>query len=277
MVRKVLVKLLRKWFLWPAAAKSLQSCPTLCHPLDGSPPGFPVPGILQARILEWVAISFSNAWKWKVKVKSLSRVRLLATPWTAAYQAPPSMDFSGKSIGVGCHCLLWFCGLLYCKQLFLSLFCNLHKNIPIVYIRNNPICFLSPQYFSSFPIFCSPAPQKNRSQKSKIPGKTQISLWIIILNSPKSYVLLFLWNSTIPTSDHHIKSFSLCWYQKYPRSQKYSRSHGTSVLTLNSAGQSTWNQELLLHSIHLLSLKTQCKSHLCVSFSGNVPSLHLVP
>ena len=77
-----------------AAAKSLQLCPTLCDPIDGSPPGSPVPGILQARTLEWVAISFSNAWKWKVKVKSLSCVRLLATPWTAAYQAPPSMGFS---------------------------------------------------------------------------------------------------------------------------------------------------------------------------------------
>ena len=74
-----------------AAAKSLQSCPTLCNPIDGSPPGSPVPGILQARTLEWAAISFSNAWKGKVKVKSLSRVQLLATPWTAAYQAPPSM------------------------------------------------------------------------------------------------------------------------------------------------------------------------------------------
>ena len=77
-----------------AAAKSLQSCPTLCDPIAGSPPGSPVPGILQARILEWVAISFSSAWKWKVKVKSLSHVRLLATPWTAAYQAPPSIGFS---------------------------------------------------------------------------------------------------------------------------------------------------------------------------------------
>ena len=67
-----------------AAAKSLQSCLTLCDPIDGSPPGFPVPGILQARTLEWVAISFSNAWKWKVKENSLSRVRLLATPWIAA-------------------------------------------------------------------------------------------------------------------------------------------------------------------------------------------------
>ena len=76
------------------AAKSLQSCPTLCDPIDGSPPGSPIPGILQARIPKWVAISFSNAWRWKVKVKLLSRVRLLATPWTTAYQAPPSMGFS---------------------------------------------------------------------------------------------------------------------------------------------------------------------------------------
>ena len=84
-----------------AAAKSLQSCPTLCDPIDGSPPGSPVPQILQARVLEWVAISFSNAWKWKVKVKSLSRVWLLATSWTAAYQAPPSMGFSRQEYWSG--------------------------------------------------------------------------------------------------------------------------------------------------------------------------------
>ena len=77
-----------------AAAKSLQLCPTPLDPIDGSPPGSPIPGILQARTLEWVAISFSNAWKWKVKVKSLSRVWLFATPWTVAHQAPPSMGFS---------------------------------------------------------------------------------------------------------------------------------------------------------------------------------------
>ena len=77
-----------------AAAKLLQLCPTLCDPIDGSPPGSPVPGTLQARTLEWVAISFSKAWKWKVKVKSLSRVRLFKTPWTAAHQAPLSMGFS---------------------------------------------------------------------------------------------------------------------------------------------------------------------------------------
>ena len=82
-------------------AKSLQSCPTLWDPIDGSPPGSPIPGILQARTLEWVTISFSNAWKWKVKVKSFSRVRLLATPWTAAYQAPPSMGFSKQEYWSG--------------------------------------------------------------------------------------------------------------------------------------------------------------------------------
>ena len=85
----------------PAAAKSLQSFLTLCDPIDDSPPGSPVPGILQARTLEWVAIAFSNAWKWKVKVKLLSRVRLLATPWTAAYQAPLSMGFSRQEYWSG--------------------------------------------------------------------------------------------------------------------------------------------------------------------------------
>ena len=89
------------WHIHTAAAKSLQSRPTLCDPIDRSPPGFPVPGILQARTLEWVAISFSNAWKWKVKVKSLSCVRLCATPRTAAYQAPPSMGFSRQEYWSG--------------------------------------------------------------------------------------------------------------------------------------------------------------------------------
>ena len=88
-------------FAAAAAAKWLQLCPTLCDSIDGSPPGFPVPGILQARTLEWVAISFSNAWKWKIKVKSLSRVWLLATPWTAAHQAPPSMRFSRQEYWSG--------------------------------------------------------------------------------------------------------------------------------------------------------------------------------
>ena len=91
------------------AAKSLQSCPTLCDPIDCSPPGSPVPGILQARTLEWVDISFSNAWKWKVKVKLLRSVWLFATPWTAAYQVPPSMGFSRQEYwsGVPLPSLVW--------------------------------------------------------------------------------------------------------------------------------------------------------------------------
>ena len=85
----------------PAAAKLLQSCPTLCDPIDGSPPGSPIPGILQARTLEWVAISFFNAWKWKVKVKSLSHVQLFVTPRTEIYQAPPSIGFSRQQYWSG--------------------------------------------------------------------------------------------------------------------------------------------------------------------------------
>ena len=101
-----------------AAAKLLQSCRTLCNPIDSSPPGYPVPGILQARTLEWVAISFSNAWKSKVKVKSLSCVWPSGTPWTAAFQAPPSMGFSRQSAGVGCQCFLWVVSGSYSKHLF---------------------------------------------------------------------------------------------------------------------------------------------------------------
>ena len=87
--------------LTAATAKSLQLCLTLRDPIDGSPPGSSIPGILQARTLEWVAISFSNAWKWKVKVKLLSRVQLLGTPWTAAYQAPPPMGLSRQEYWSG--------------------------------------------------------------------------------------------------------------------------------------------------------------------------------
>ena len=92
-------------FFWECAAagtaKSLQSCPTLCDLRDGSPPGSPIPGILQARTLEWVAISFSNAWKWKVKVKSLSRVWLFTTPWTTAHQPPLSVGLSRQEYWSG--------------------------------------------------------------------------------------------------------------------------------------------------------------------------------
>ena len=102
--------LLAAWFLIliraTAAAKSLQSCPTLCNPRDGSPPGSSIPGIPQARILEWVAIFFSNASKWKVKVKSLSCVRLFATHGLQPTRLLCPWDFPGKSTAVGCHCLL---------------------------------------------------------------------------------------------------------------------------------------------------------------------------
>ena len=95
------------YFMIAVPAKSLQSCLTLHNPIDSSPPGSPIPGILQARILEWVAISFSNAWKWKVKVKSLSCVRLLATPWAAAYQAPPFMGVSRQEYWSGVPLPSW--------------------------------------------------------------------------------------------------------------------------------------------------------------------------
>ena len=103
--------------LCATAAKLLQSCPTLWYPIDSSPPGSPVSGILQARTLQWVAISFSNAWKWKVKVKSLSPVQLFATPWTAAYQAPLPMGFSRQESGVGCCCLLVYICQCYSPSL----------------------------------------------------------------------------------------------------------------------------------------------------------------
>ena len=97
-------------------AKSLQSFPTLWDPRDGSPPGSPVPGILQARTLEWVAISFSNAWKWKVKVKSLNRAWLLATHGLQPTRLLHPWDFPGKNTGVGCHCLLRTRSCLYASS-----------------------------------------------------------------------------------------------------------------------------------------------------------------
>ena len=127
-----------------AAAASLQSCPTLCNPIDGSPPGSPISGVLQARTLEWVAISFSNAWKWKVKVKLLSRVQLLVTPWTEAYQAPPSMGFSRQEYWSGlslpsppkhterCWNILW-----YLLQHLLEIF-KILKN-PTVSLLQSPM------------------------------------------------------------------------------------------------------------------------------------------
>jgi len=108
-------------YIHAAAAKSRQSCPTLCDPIDDSPPGSPAPGILQARTLEWVAISFSNAWKWKGKVKLLSYVWLFVTPWTVAHQAPPSMGFSRQEYWSGVplpslvyiHTYIYMCVCVY--------------------------------------------------------------------------------------------------------------------------------------------------------------------
>ena len=113
------------WIIWmtaaAAAAKPLQSCPILCNPINGSPPGSPIPGILWARTLGWVVMSFSNAWKWKVKVKLLSRVQLLVISWTADYQAPPSLGFSRQEYWTGLplpSLLLWYTSLQI--QLFIS-------------------------------------------------------------------------------------------------------------------------------------------------------------
>ena len=127
-----------------AAAKSLQSCPTLCDPIDGSPPGSTVPGILQARTLEWAAISFSSAWKWKVKGKSLSCVRLFATSWAAAYQVPPSMGFCRREYwsrvpSPSPTVLCWF--LLYSKMVQLCIYiymyiyiCSFSYSFPLWFI-----------------------------------------------------------------------------------------------------------------------------------------------
>ena len=108
------------------AGKPRQSCPTLCDPIDSGPPGSPVPGILQARTLEWVSISFSSAGKWKVKGNSLSHVLLFATPWTAAHQALLSMGFSRQEYWSGCHCIL----------------CNQHWGASNSFKSSQCVCFI---------------------------------------------------------------------------------------------------------------------------------------
>ena len=123
-----------------AAARSLQSCPTLCDPIDSSPPGSAVPGILQARTLEWVAISFSIVWKWKVKVKSLSHDRLVATPRTVAHQAPPSMGFSRQE---------YWSGLPLPSPMFLIRDSQTHTANLLLRRMGNTLFLLS--FFLSFP------------------------------------------------------------------------------------------------------------------------------
>ena len=125
-----------------AAAKSHQSCPTLCNPIDGTSPGSPVPGILQARTLEWGAISFSNAWKWKLKVKSLSHVRLFTTPGLQPTRLLRPWDFPGKSTGMGCHVLVKGIfptqgsnlHLPHCRQI---LYCLSHREAGNIYINES--------------------------------------------------------------------------------------------------------------------------------------------
>ena len=145
-------------------AKSLQSCPTLCDPRDVNTQGTPVPGILQARTLEWAAISFSNAWKWKEKVKLLSRVRLLVIPWTAAHQTPLSMELSRKDTGVGSHSLFQGIfltqglnsGLLHCRQ--------------ILYLLSHGIISCA-KSLQSFPTLCDPI--EGSPPGSPVPGILQ--------------------------------------------------------------------------------------------------------
>ena len=131
-----------------AAAKLLQSCPTLCNPRDGSLPGSPVPGILQARTLEWVAVSFSNAWNWKVKVRLLSCVRLFPNPWTAAYQAPLSMGFSRQEYWSGVPLPSPFRGLVICYCMKLDIF--------MIYIHSHQISLFLGISKIIFKDYCSP-------------------------------------------------------------------------------------------------------------------------
>ena len=135
--------------IYPPAAKSLQSCPTLYDPIDGSPPGSPIPGILWARTLEWVAISFSNACNGKVKVKLLSHVQLLATPWSAAYQAPPSMGFSRQE---------YWSGVPLPSPIYPSK--TLKKKIAVEGTLPNSF------YEATFTLI--PKPDKNNTQKGKL-------------------------------------------------------------------------------------------------------------
>ena len=165
-----------------AAAKLLQSWLTPCNPVDGSPPGSSDPGILQARTLEWVAISFSSAWKWKEKAKSLSHVGLFATPWTAAYQVPSSVGFSRQDFpaGVGCHCLLWvnltrsslfqwahncWCGLQDSEWVCFCLFLQVSPTAPSLLFGLVTFTFVHPW---SCCTWCSLCMEKNSSLISLI-------------------------------------------------------------------------------------------------------------
>ena len=164
-----------------AAAKSLQSCLTLCDPIDGSPPGSTVLGILQARTLEWVAISFSNAWKWKVKGKSLSPVWLFKTPWTAAHQASPSMGLSRQEywsgvplpspvLGTTNTFSPWFS--------FFQLYPQRKWNNKGLKDKDHKVCTLS--HFSRVPLFATPWTLSDQAPLSMGILQARILEWVAI-------------------------------------------------------------------------------------------------
>ena len=179
----------------PLSAKSLQSCPTLCDPIGGSPPGSSIPGILQARTLEWVAISFSNAWKWKVKVKSFSRVRLCVTPWTAAYQAPPSMGFSRQEYWSGVplpfpSCLSSLLLNLHNEFLFSGVIYFSSKLLDSLYLldSNSRLKLSFPSFVHFFHNFLHHICNNDLKSLS-----TNTNIWIICESGPLvCFVLLFI-------------------------------------------------------------------------------------
>ena len=179
-------------------AKSLQSCPTLCDPIDGSPPGSAIPGILQARTLEWVAVSFSNAWKWQVKLKSLSRVRLPATPWTAAYQAPPSMGFARQE---------YWSGLSLPSPSFCTTFPLKTKNKKQVFVLGVHGC----QTFHGVSEEVKPCNHRQRFQRFKYVHQAQIEEWIHLLSDTQTYFLHF----HLPFSS--VQLLSCVWVFATPR------------------------------------------------------------
>ena len=170
---------------WPAAAaKSLQSCPTLCDPIDGSPPGPPVPGILQARTLEWVAVASSNACKWKVKVKLLSRVRLFETPWTAAYQAPLSPGFSRQED-------------LHVVKVYSSLLQTLSSFESLVFFSPHPSPLIAPPSLFNYkcshvPGFSPEAPVSRPQSLSYVISPNPVTLYICVNHPSKRRNYLFI-------------------------------------------------------------------------------------
>ena len=184
-----------------AAAKSLQSCPTLCDLIDGSPPGSTVPGILQARTMEWVAISVSNAWKWKVKVKSLSCVWLLVTPWTAAHQAPLSMGFSRQEYWSGVPlpspCLSWRhgkCSAVHSSAPLSQKLCGLAPHT--IYLHNNWKQTFCQAMYTNFNV------QVIRLECLVLPAQISSLPNCIHGTVTKSFFFIFTWRFSVIRPDH---------------------------------------------------------------------------